>query len=99
MNDMGWTDDRIERLKKAWLDGKSSSEIAKQLGGVSRNAVIGKVSRLRLKRSEAAARISMRLQQPQPRSTRPPPAPRPAPRPLSAAQPMIVVSIAAPGTL
>jgi GcrA cell cycle regulator len=45
---MSWTDDRVETLKKLWLDGLSASQIAKQLGGVTRNAVIGKVHRLGL---------------------------------------------------
>ncbi len=44
----GWTDDRVATLKKLWLDGLSASQIAKQLGGVTRNAVIGKVHRLGL---------------------------------------------------
>ena len=43
---MGWTDERVERLKKLWSEGLSASQIAAQLGGVSRNAVIGKVHRL-----------------------------------------------------
>ncbi len=45
---MGWTEDRVENLKKLWLEGHSASQIAKQLGGVTRNAVIGKVHRLGL---------------------------------------------------
>ena len=45
---MNWTDERVERLKKLWADGLSASQIAAQLGGVSRNAVIGKVHRLNL---------------------------------------------------
>ena len=45
---MGWTDERVDTLKKLWLDGLSASQIAKQLGGVTRNAVIGKVHRLGL---------------------------------------------------
>jgi GcrA cell cycle regulator len=45
---MGWTDERVELLKKLWLDGHSASQIAKQLGEVTRNAVIGKVHRLGL---------------------------------------------------
>src|ERR1700690_3274022 len=45
---MGWTDERVELLKRLWLDGLSASQIAKQLGGVTRNAVIGKVHRLGL---------------------------------------------------
>jgi len=45
---MGWTDERVSTLKKLWLEGLSASQIAKQLGGVTRNAVIGKVHRLGL---------------------------------------------------
>src|ERR1700683_4208969 len=45
---MGWSDERVELWKKLWLDGLSASQIAKQLGGVTRNAVIGKVHRLGL---------------------------------------------------
>jgi GcrA cell cycle regulator len=45
---MGWTDERVETLKKLWQDWLSASQIAKQLGGVTRNAVIGKVHRLGL---------------------------------------------------
>jgi GcrA cell cycle regulator len=45
---MNWTDERVERLKKLWSEGLSASQIAAQLGGVSRNAVIGKVHRLNL---------------------------------------------------
>jgi len=45
---MSWTDDRVEKLKTMWTEGKSASQIAKELGGVTRNAVIGKVHRLGL---------------------------------------------------
>jgi len=46
---MGWTDERVELLKKLWLEGLSASQIAGVLGeGVTRNAVIGKVHRLKL---------------------------------------------------
>jgi GcrA cell cycle regulator len=45
---MNWTDERVELLRKLWSDGLSASQIAAQLGGVSRNAVIGKVHRLKL---------------------------------------------------
>ncbi|WP_175868429.1 GcrA family cell cycle regulator [Bartonella gabonensis] len=45
---MGWTCERVELLKKLWSEGLSASQIAAQLGGVSRNAVIGKVHRLKL---------------------------------------------------
>jgi GcrA cell cycle regulator len=45
---MGWTDERVALLRKLWTEGLSASQIAKQLGGVTRNAVIGKVHRLGL---------------------------------------------------
>ena len=45
---MSWTDERIERLKQMWHDGATASQIADELGGVSRNAVIGKAHRLGL---------------------------------------------------
>ncbi|KEP71359.1 GcrA cell cycle regulator [Thioclava sp. BHET1] len=45
---MSWTDERVELLKKMWSEGQSASQIAKELGGVTRNAVIGKVHRLGL---------------------------------------------------
>ena len=45
---MSWTDERVEMLKKLWAEGKSASQIANHLGGVSRNAVIGKAHRLGL---------------------------------------------------
>ncbi len=45
---MGWTEERVALLRKLWTEGLSASQIAKQLGGVTRNAVIGKVHRLGL---------------------------------------------------
>ena len=45
---MGWTEERVEMLKKLWADGLSASQIAAELGGITRNAVIGKVHRLGL---------------------------------------------------
>ncbi|WP_438731349.1 GcrA family cell cycle regulator [Parasphingorhabdus sp. DH2-15] len=46
---MAWTDERIDQLKKLWEKGNTASQIAEELGGVSRNAVIGKAHRLGLK--------------------------------------------------
>ena len=45
---MSWDDNRIEQLKKLWSEGLSASQNASELGGVTRNAVIGKVHRLGL---------------------------------------------------
>jgi GcrA cell cycle regulator len=45
---MSWTEERIERLKAMWTEGATASQIAEDLGGVSRNAVIGKAHRLGL---------------------------------------------------
>src|SRR6476469_125451 len=45
---MSWTEERIERLKNMWAKGATASQIADELGGVSRNAVIGKAHRLGL---------------------------------------------------
>lgn len=47
---MSWTDDRVALLTKLWGEGKTASEIAGELGGVTRNAVIGKAHRLKLAR-------------------------------------------------
>lgn len=59
--EMNWTDERVDLLKKLWGEGLSASQIAAQLGGVSRNAVIGKVHRLKLsgrgKSAAAQARV------------------------------------------
>ena len=49
---MSWSEERVEVLTKMWLDGKSASEIAKELGEITRNAVIGKVHRLGLSNRE-----------------------------------------------
>ncbi len=45
---MSWTEERVARLTKLWTDGLSASQVAADLGGVTRNAVIGKVHRLGL---------------------------------------------------
>ena len=52
---MSWTDERVDALRKLWAEGLSASQIAGQLGGVSRNAVIGKVHRLGLEGRAAKA--------------------------------------------
>lgn len=70
---MSWTDDRITLLKRLWSEGKTAAEIAKALGGVTRNAVIGKAHRLKLsnrvspiqQNNKKSAPISAKIQ-PQP---------------------------------
>ena len=45
---MSWTEEKVESLKKLWGSGKTASQIAEIIGGISRNAVIGKAHRLNL---------------------------------------------------
>jgi GcrA cell cycle regulator len=77
----GWTDERVELLKKLWMEGLSASQIAGELGeGVTRNAVIGKVHRLKLSARAKPTNTAPRAR----------PAARPAPR--RAASPAATVS-------
>ena len=83
---MGWTEDRVDVLKKLWLEGLSASQIAKQLGGgVTRNAVIGKVHRLGLSGRAAPSKPTRIIVRP--------PRPRPA---VSVSQPRRVETHSAP---
>lgn len=69
---MGWTDERETTLKKLWLDGLSCSQIAKQLGGVTRNAVIGKIHRLGLNGRAEPSRPTLKAPRPpRPVTTKP----------------------------
>jgi GcrA cell cycle regulator len=62
---MTWTEERVELLKKLWADGLSASRIAAELGGVSRNSVIGKVHRLGLSgRAKSASASAPRQRKP-----------------------------------
>jgi len=56
---MAWTDERVDLLKKLWSEGLSASQIAGRLGGVTRNAVIGKVHRLGLSGRATSSRSSV----------------------------------------
>ena len=69
---MAWTEERVELLKKLWAEGLSASQIAARLGGVTRNAVIGKVHRLGLSGRATSSRSSSL----RPRRTHVPRAPR-----------------------
>ena len=95
---MSWTDERIAKLKEMWEGGATASQIADELGGVSRNAVIGKAHRLGLKarpspvkaKEKAAPAAASPTPAPAPAATRQPsrpaaePAPRPQPAPAAA---------------
>lgn len=76
---MSWTDERIATLRKMWEGGATASEIATELGGVSRNAVIGKAHRLGLKARPSPVKASDKKKPAAP--TKKPAAP--APRPVS----------------
>lgn len=64
---MSWTDERVALLKKLWGEGKTAAEIAKELGGVTRNAVIGKAHRLKL--SNRVSPIQQNNKKPVPANT------------------------------
>ncbi|MFZ1470649.1 MAG: GcrA family cell cycle regulator [Paracoccaceae bacterium] len=75
---MSWTDERVETLKRMWAEGQSASQIAKELGGVTRNAVIGKVHRLGLSNRVGGKEEDV-APAPAPAEVRPEPAPRAEP--------------------
>ncbi|MCF3593117.1 GcrA cell cycle regulator [Rhodobacteraceae bacterium LMO-12] len=80
---MSWTDERVELLKKMWGEGQSASQIAKELGGVTRNAVIGKVHRLGLSNRATGAKTEAKAK-PSPKAEAKPRAPsrtKPAAKP------------------
>ncbi|WP_340109136.1 GcrA family cell cycle regulator [Pikeienuella sp. HZG-20] len=94
---MSWTDERVEQLTKMWTEGQSASQIAKALGGVTRNAVIGKVHRLGLS-NRATAKAAPAAEEakpavkpaaaaaanPEPATAAPPPPPPPPQEPKAA---------------
>ncbi len=93
----GWTEDRVGALKKLWLEGQSASQIAKQLGGgVTRNAVIGKVHRLGLSGRAAPSQPARATFRPaRPRPAQPTQAPS-APRRIEAVQPRVATTPSVP---
>lgn len=66
---MAWTDDRVATLTKLWADGLSASQIANELGGVTRNAVIGKVHRLGLSGRARSGNSTPRTKRTTPRAS------------------------------
>ncbi len=82
---MSWTDERVEVLKKMWGEGQSASVIAKELGGVTRNAVIGKVHRLGLSNRATGGTKAPAKEKAAPKAAaaakpKAPPKPKPAPK-------------------
>ena len=82
---MSWTDERVETLKKMWGEGQSASQIAKELGGVTRNAVIGKVHRLGLSNRAGSSGGSSTAAKPAAKEK--PAAAKPAAKPATKAKP------------
>ena len=90
---MSWTDERIDRLKELWTQGMTASQIADELGGVSRNAVIGKAHRLGLqsrpspvKANDPAAAAPAPAPVEEPAAASPPAAEPAAPEPVAAVE-------------
>jgi GcrA cell cycle regulator len=77
---MSWTEERIERLKKMWHDGATASQIADELGGVSRNAVIGKAHRLGLEQRPSPVKPGEEKEVKKPAATPAAAAPKAAPK-------------------
>jgi GcrA cell cycle regulator len=96
---MSWTDERIERLKAMWAEGSTASQIADELGGVSRNAVIGKAHRLGLESRPSPVKAVEEKEKkakpaPAPKAAKPAPVAKPAepkPAPAAAPRPVTVV--------
>ncbi len=100
---MSWTDERVETLKRMWAEGQSASQIAKELGGVTRNAVIGKVHRLGLSNRAGEGASMADEAEAAPVAAKPeqaakpvePATPKPAPKP-AAERPATAAAPAAP---
>lgn len=90
---MSWTDERVDVLRKMWGEGQSASQIAKELGGVTRNAVIGKVHRLGLSNRTATAAAAPKAEAkakpaaPSGPAAKPEPKPEASPKPAAQTEP------------
>ena len=99
---MSWTEERTATLKRLWEGGATATEIAKELGDVSRNAVIGKAHRLGLKSRPSPVKAAEKKAAPKPKpapkkKAAPAPAPSPAPTPAPvAAKPVAKPASSAP---
>ncbi len=98
---MSWTDERIATLKKMWEGGSTASQIADELGGVSRNAVIGKAHRLGLKSRPSPVKANDKKKaaaapKAAPKAPAPKKAAKPAAKPAASAAPAAPPEPAAP---
>lgn len=105
---MSWTEERVEQLKKLWAEGLSASQIAGALGGITRNAVIGKVHRLGLSGRGKTTSQQPKARKPRGQSAARPNQPRtvgntalkadyaPAPKPVAAPRPVPVEDLVIP---
>ena len=99
---MSWTEERIDQLKQMWQAGNTASQIAETLGGVSRNAVIGKAHRLGLQSRPSPVKpgdteSSEPAAKPAPAAAPPPIAVAPAPA-SAAPRPAAIASPTTPQT-
>ena len=93
---MSWTDERIEQLKSLWQQGMTASQIADALGGVSRNAVIGKAHRLDLQSRPSPVRTGESGGEGRTKAAPPPPVATKAAAVPPASAPVAVVPKVAP---
>jgi GcrA cell cycle regulator len=85
---MSWTEERIDTLTRMWESGSTASQIAEELGGISRNAVIGKAHRLGLKPRPSPVKSNADVEAaPAPVAEAPKPEPVAAPKPQPAPPP------------
>ena len=84
---MSWTEERIDRLKKMWASGSTASQIAEELGGVSRNAVIGKAHRLGLESRPSPVKAADKKKKAAPKKKAATTAKAAAPKKAAAAKP------------
>jgi GcrA cell cycle regulator len=84
---MSWTDERIATLTKMWESGATASQIADELGGVSRNAVIGKAHRLGLKARPSPVKVAEQAKRVTKKATKPEPREIPAAKPAKVSAP------------
>jgi GcrA cell cycle regulator len=103
---MDWNDDRIEALTKMWREGLSASQVARQLGGVSRSAVIGKIHRLGIAGRDAPTRPNALGGRPSTRARassggvlRVATGPRPTPNPTPRSAPRVAFEVASTATI